>query len=75
MQSLTGAALGDLSRIGDANRGSLVFGGGAPFPFYARRSGVFGYANGLYGIDDPKRVEALIYEHLIMPKKEKGASG
>ena len=73
-QSLTAAALGDISRTGDATRGTLIFGTGGLASFYGRRSWGSGYANGLYGIENPVRVEALIYETLIRPKK-KGEAG
>jgi hypothetical protein len=76
-QSFTAAALGELSRTGDAQRGSLVFGGpnGRFDNFWGRNSGDAFHANGLYGIADPIRVEALIYKTLIMRKKEEGVSG
>jgi hypothetical protein len=74
-QSFTAAALGDLSRTGDARRGSLIFGNSALSALYGQRSWAFGYPmNGLYGIENPGRVEALIYETLIMPKEKGTAS-
>jgi hypothetical protein len=70
-QSFTAAALGIMTRTGDARRGSLMF-DASNTPSYSRRS--FFYAPGLYGIADPARVEALIYKTLIMPNKE-GVAG
>ena len=62
-QSFTAAALGIMTRTGDARRGSLIF-NAANTPSYSRG---FVPAPGLYGIADPARVEALIYKTLIMP--------
>lgn len=69
-QSFTAAALGIMTRTGDARRGSLIF-DAANTQSYSRG---FVHAPGLYGIADPTRVEALIYKTLIMPNKE-GVAG
>ena len=71
IQSFNTAALGDISRTGNDARGTLRF--GSVQNLYGRRSWNFGSSDDLYGIGEPARVEALIYQTLIMPKKE-GAS-
>ena len=65
-RSFTGAALSDLSRTGGEDRGSIRFGGGNIA--YGRRSWSLDAFDGLYGIENPAGVEALIYQTLIMPK-------
>jgi hypothetical protein len=72
-QSFTAAALGNLSRTGSKKRGSLTFGSSA-YPDYGRPFRWFGLGNGLYGISDPVRVEALVYQTLIMPQREGAAA-
>ena len=68
-QSFPAAALVQICRTGNAKQGSLLF--GEPlFSMYASCFGGVSQIKGLYGIADPTRVEALIYETLIMPKKE-----
>jgi hypothetical protein len=65
-RSFTGAALGDLSRTGGQERGSIRFGGSNSA--YGRRTWGLDTFDGLYGIQNPAGVEALIYQTLIMPK-------
>src|SRR5262249_39325955 len=55
-QSFTAAGLGDISRTGDEQRGSLTFGGNAPNPRFGRGTWLDAYSNGFYGISDPARV-------------------
>ncbi len=66
--SFSAAALGDITRSGTEACGSLTF--GSAQNNYSRRSWNFRASNGLYGIAEPARVEALIYQTLIMPKRE-----
>lgn len=63
-RSLSGGALGDISRAGGERQGSLIFG---PVSGAGRYSP--GTNTGFYGIPDPARVEALIYKTLIVPHK------
>ena len=72
-KSFTAAALGDLSRTGNEQQGSLIFGAGSLGAGYGRRPFGFGYGFGLYGIPDPAGVEALIYRTLIMPHNQGAA--
>jgi len=68
-RSFTGVALGDLSRTGGDERGSIRLSGiNAGYSGYARRYWGLDASDGLYGIQNPAGVEALIYQTLIMPK-------
>jgi hypothetical protein len=62
-ESFSKDSLSSLLRSGDDKQGTLRFD-------YGRKGRGYGYRNGLYGIKDPARVEALIYQHLIAPKSE-----
>jgi hypothetical protein len=67
-QSFTAAALGDITRTGNEQRGSIIFGND---PFYSgHRFRGFGQGNGLYGISDPARVEGQIYRTLVTPNRQ-----
>jgi hypothetical protein len=63
MKSFTGSALTSLSRTGSSATGTIKFDYGP----VGRGSG---FRAGFYGIEQPARVEALIYENLIIPQKE-----
>lgn len=65
-RSFTGAALGDLSRTGGEARGSIRL--NASNATYGRRTWDLDVFDGLYGIENPAGVEALIYQTLIMPR-------
>jgi hypothetical protein len=65
-KSYSAAALSGMKRTGDEFRGSILFESGL-------RGWGYGYDHaGLYGIENPARVEALIYETLL--PTEKGAA-
>ncbi len=61
--SYSAAALSGLVRTGDDCQGSILF------DFGSRGRSGYGYNAGLYGIRNPARVEALIYETLLENKK------
>ncbi len=66
-KSLAPLALSDLVRKGDATSGTLLFGHqtfNRPFGY-----GSYDIGRGFFGIRDPARVEALIYETLLNPNK------
>ena len=66
VNSYSAAALADMTRTGDECEGSIEFNyGGRRWSF----GGMGDYSNGLYGIGNPARVEALIYETLLQSKK------
>jgi hypothetical protein len=65
-QSFGPAALADIERTGNEASGSLRFDRDR-----LRRG--YGYSPGLFGIREPARVEALIYEHILNGNK-KGAA-
>jgi hypothetical protein len=65
-KSYSAAALSGMKRTGDEFQGSILFDSGP-------RARGFGYDHaGLYGVENPARVEALIYETLL--PTEKGAA-
>lgn len=65
--SYDAAALADMRRTGNEFDGSILFDYGW-LPLW-RCSGLRGYRSGLYGMRNPGRVEALIYEILLDSKK------
>ncbi len=69
IQSFNAATLGDISRTGSGSRGSLTFGSATAYS--GLRSWNLRLRNGLYGISDPAQVEALIYQTLNLPQRER----
>jgi hypothetical protein len=65
-KSYSEAAFSSMKRTGDECRGSILFD-------YGRRGRGHGYNAGFYGIQNPARVEALIYATLL-DKNGKGAA-
>jgi hypothetical protein len=64
--SYTGGAIESLKRLGDNRRGTLLFD-------YRTKGRGYGHNAAFHGIDEPARVEALIYKTLLL-KETKGAA-
>jgi hypothetical protein len=63
VESFTGSALSRIERKGSAEFGTLLFD-------YGPQGDSRLFRNGFYGIRDPARVEALIYQHVLQtPEK------